>query len=76
MYVSATSMGRRTASSSATSRLQDTLHEAKREYGPLFGNGRIRMRIDAFMERISDHVLSNNEGSSQHSEMQPCIHSK
>jgi benzoyl-CoA reductase/2-hydroxyglutaryl-CoA dehydratase subunit BcrC/BadD/HgdB len=48
----------------------------EREYGPLSETGRIRMRIDAFMERISDHVLSNNEGSSQHSEMQPCIHSK
>ena len=43
----------------------------EREYGPLSETGRIRMRIDAFMERISDHIFSNNKGMSQSLEMQP-----
>ncbi|HPL65271.1 MAG TPA: 2-hydroxyacyl-CoA dehydratase family protein [Smithellaceae bacterium] len=43
----------------------------EREYGPLSETGRIRMRIDAFMERISDHIFSNNKGMSKSLEMQP-----
>lgn len=42
----------------------------EREYGPLSETGRIRMRIDAFMERISDHVFSINKVTSQSSERQ------
>ena len=43
----------------------------EREYGPLSETGRIRLRIDAFMERISDHIFANNKGMSQSLEMQP-----
>jgi benzoyl-CoA reductase/2-hydroxyglutaryl-CoA dehydratase subunit BcrC/BadD/HgdB len=48
----------------------------EREYGPLSETGRISMRIDAFMERISDHVFSINKVMCQNSEMQQHLHSK